>query len=216
MRRLKPKFYRSAARHRRGRTTGRSRLTKEFTHNRRRRSSAATSSICASAAWRRASSVAALPRSTATALNNRDDGNGDGWDGAVGDARSAARSIVCGGGGGAGARAGVGFTNGVDVTEPGGGLGGARARGGLTGGAPCVWTTWGRCGAGAVRTGGRPLPSTSRSVISKSRGTAGATWFLYRIKISRAICSLAPPLKLGAAAQIRAVQHFSVTTLSSF
>ena len=78
------------SRHRRGRT--RSRLTKEFTHNRRRRSSAATSSICASAAWRRVSSVTALPRSTATALNKRDDGTTLGWDGAVGDARSAARS----------------------------------------------------------------------------------------------------------------------------
>ena len=105
----------------------------------RRRSSAATSSICASAAWRRASSVAALPRRTATALNKRDDGTTLVCEGAVGDARSAARSIVCGGGGGAGGgrvRAGVGFTNVVDVDVDGGGLAGAR--GGFTGAAPWV------------------------------------------------------------------------------
>ena len=117
----------------------RRRLTKEFTHKRRRRSSAATSSICASAAWRRVSSVTALPRRTATARSRRDDGRTLGCDGAVGDARSAARSIVCdggGGGAGGGARAGVGFTNVVDVDVDGGGLAGAR--GGFTGAAPWV------------------------------------------------------------------------------
>ncbi len=109
-------------------------------YNRRRRSSAATSSICASAAWRLVSSVTALPRSTATARSSRDDGRTLGCEGAFGDERSAARSIVCGCGGGAGggARAGVGFTNVVDVAAPGGGPGGTRERGGLTGAAPWV------------------------------------------------------------------------------
>ena len=199
---------------RRGRTHG---VVDGTTHNRRRRSSAAALDLrerrLAPGLLRHGAA-----RRTATARSSRDDGGRSAGSTAPPATRGAPRgrsSAVAAAAAGGGARAGVGFTNVVDVDEPGGGPAGT-GRGGFDRRGAVRVDHLGtlRCRSGPH---GRQAPAIhNRAAISKSRGTAGATWFLYRIKISSAICSFAPPLKLGAAAQMRAVQHFSVTTLSSF